>query len=149
MGYVRIDRDIVNTLTPKERVVFLFLSTKVGWGEHQVWGVNVGAGQYLTTLREIAAELDTYPMKISRALSALRARDLVEVESVQTTKPRTAKMALITIKSGVGTSYTTVTGRGDSNSQSDKELNHASDPYVLHDVTGRVTGRVTGCDDSN
>lgn len=84
---VIIDADQIEGLTTKARLLYLHLCTVAGWGPHTVWGVNVGACQYLTTVTDLAQELGWSEKELKRNFDELISRRLLAKCRVRVFKP--------------------------------------------------------------
>ena len=142
-----INADTLENLPAKERQLYLHLCAVAAWSErHKVWGVNVMRGQYLTTVRTLAADMMWPQTVLYRHLRKLAGRGVLCVERVKVIGRVNPFAILVSLKTGGMTDTLCGTTNGATNNLNTNDL-HAFAKQRRNNggTTSGTTSGTTNC----
>lgn len=139
-----IPRAALAGLSAKERLLFLYLCSVAAWGAHDVWGVTVETGQYLTTVRTLAEEMEWPQTTLFRTLGKLKDRGLITSAKVKVQGRKCANAVLLTLGTADGTANGTAAIKANQQINSEIEGRINSERNSEWNSGGTASGTASG-----
>ena len=146
MAFLTIDRALINPdWDAKTKLLFLWLCEEASVSRHEWHGVAVEAGQYLTTLRELAELFDCSYVTIRNRLQRISAFHSVKVQTINVTRGKLGcqVMTLITLQQKTESATNSLTTPLTNSEQINSCKTSNCEGYQIKGLTADLTADLT------
>ena len=146
MAFLTIDRALINPdWDAKTKLLFLWLCEEASVSRHEWHGVAVEAGQYLTTLRELAELFDCDVHTIVRRLKKLEDYQSINSKSIRVSRGKLGcqVMTLVTLSKQTLSATNNATNNATKAQQINITNSNSYNPLKIESATNNATNNAT------